>query len=86
MYRITQKLTDAQAQRLIGQTCRSDGGCLKTILWRISPEVPVATLPADKFRPEATPSGALPLLCHEACNLLVAAARKLVKEETPILQ
>jgi sirohydrochlorin cobaltochelatase len=81
MYRITQKLTDEQAQRLAAAVCRSDGGCLKTILWRISPGVPVRTLPAEKVRPEATPRGCLPLLCHEACNLLVAAARKMVKSE-----
>ena len=80
MYRITQKLTDEQALRLIGSACRSDGGCLKTILWRISPEVQISTLPAEKFRSEAPP-GCLPLLCHEACNLLVAGARKIVKSE-----
>jgi sirohydrochlorin cobaltochelatase len=81
MYRITQKTSDDQAQRLIGGQCRSDGGCLKTILWRISAELPVQTLPADKFRPEATPTGCMPLLCHEACNLLIAGARKMVKSE-----
>ncbi|MEQ1850023.1 MAG: DR2241 family protein [Chthoniobacteraceae bacterium] len=81
MYRITQKISDDQAQRLIGGQCRSDGGCLKTILWRISPELPVQTLAADKFRPEATPPGCMPLLCHEACNLLIAGARKIVKSE-----
>ena len=80
MYRITQKLTDDQAQRLIGSACRSDGGCLKKILWRIGAAVPISTLPAEKFRSEATP-GCLPLLCHEACNMLVAGARKIVKSE-----
>lgn len=83
MYRITQKLTDEQAQRLIAKQCRSNGGCLKTILWRISAGVSVPLLPPDKFRVEATPADALPLLCHEACNILVAAARKMIKDETP---
>lgn len=84
MYRITQKLTDEQAQRLVGQQCRSDTGCLKTILWRINLQTSVTTLPGEKFRPDATPADAMPLLCHEACNILVAAARKMVKaEDTP---
>jgi sirohydrochlorin cobaltochelatase len=78
MYRVTQKLTDDQAQELIGGFCRSDGGCLKNLLWRIAPELPIRTLPEEKLRP---PRGdvALPLLCHEACNLLVAQARTAVK-------
>lgn len=79
MYRVTQKLTDEQAQALIASQCRCDGGCLKTILWRISPELPVNSLPAEKFAERG--GGEWPLLCHEACNILVAAARKVVKGE-----
>ena len=83
MYRITQKLTDEQAQRLVAKQCRSNGGCLKTILWRIRAGVSVPLLPPEKFRTDAVPADALPLLCQEACNILVAAARKMVKDETP---
>ncbi len=83
MYRITQKLTHEQAQRLIAKQCRSNGGCLKTILWQISRGVSVPLLPPEKFRVEATRADALPLLCHEACNILIAAARKMVKDESP---
>ena len=83
MYRITQKLTDEQAQRLVAKQCRSNAGCLKTILWRISANVSVPLLPPEKFRADATPADALPLLCQEACNILVAAARKMVKDGTP---
>lgn len=83
MYRITHKLTDEQAQRLIAKQCRSDGGCLKTILWRIRAGVSLPLLPPEKFRAAAVPADALPLLCQEACNILVAAARKMVKDETP---
>ena len=43
-------------------------GCLKCRLW-------------DAQTPAAQPD-AIPLLCHEACNLLVAEARKVVKGET----
>jgi hypothetical protein len=52
---------------------------LKHILWPLAPGVPVSSLPAEKFSPDATP-GTLPLLCHEACNLLVAKAREVVKK------
>ena len=70
MYRVTQRITDAQADAMIGRFCRSDGGCLKTILWRIAEDVPITTLPPEKFRPPASPRE-WPLLCHEPCNLLV---------------
>jgi sirohydrochlorin cobaltochelatase len=79
MYRITQKITDQQAQDMIGRVCEPRAGCLKTILWSISPGVPITTLPPEKFIP---PSGSrMPLFCHEACNILVACARKVVKGE-----
>ena len=79
MYAVTRKITDAEAQTVIGRFCRSDGGCLKQILWPIAPGMPVTSLPAEKLRPEA-PVGTLPLLCHEACNLLVARVREVVKK------
>jgi len=79
MYAVTRKITDEQAQTMIAGFCRTDGGCLKRILWKIAPEVPVTSLPAEKFLPEA-PANTLPLLCHEACNLLVAKAREVVKK------
>lgn len=78
MYRVTQKITDAQADTLIGRFCEPTGGCLKKILWQIAPEVPITTLPATKF-PRNEAGRAWPLLCHEACNLLVAEARNVVK-------
>jgi sirohydrochlorin cobaltochelatase len=84
MYAVTKKLTDDQAQALIHDVCRSDGGCLKSILWRISEGVPVTTLPEAKFDPSInqsplTVAPPLPMLCHEACNILVARAREVVK-------
>jgi sirohydrochlorin cobaltochelatase len=104
MYRVTQKISDAQAQEMIAGFCRSDCGCLKTILWQIELGKPVTSLPPEKFAiADANRSGAgappapieqpgqllhfpaggapasLPLLCHEACNLLVANAREVVK-------
>ena len=93
MYRVTAKLTDEQADALVGRVCRSDGGCLRTILWRrdAAGGVPSTQLPPEKFDPSRdqtgdtreTGVGFVPLLCQEACNLLVAEARAVVKGEKP---
>lgn len=83
MYAVTKKITDEEAQAMIGGFCKSQGSCLKTILWRISPEVPITSQPPGKFDPLVNQTGtaarAIPMLCHEACNLLVAQARSVVK-------
>jgi sirohydrochlorin cobaltochelatase len=85
MYRVAAKITDRQADDLIGNFCRSDGGCLRTILWRRDADGMAAStlLPAEKFDPQHDQTGrgekAIPLLCQEICNLLVAAAREVVK-------
>ena len=88
MYAVTKKITDPEAQQLIASFCDSRGGCLKTILWRIAPDVPVTSLPQSKFDPLANQLGTsrrvLPMLCHEACNLLVAKAREVVKKQSEI--
>ena len=90
MYRVTGKLNEEQADVLVGRFCRSDGGCLRTILWRRNAEgaVPSTRLPPEKFDPAHDQTGrggrvVVPLLCQEACNLLVAEARKVVKGEVP---
>lgn len=78
MYRVTQKISDAQADTMIADFCKSDGGCLKHILWQIAPGQPISMLPPEKLRAPRH-ARALPLLCHEACNLLVGKAREVVK-------
>ncbi len=85
MYAITKKLADEQADALIGAFCRSDSGCLKTILWPIAPGIPITTLPPEKCDPRTGPptQNRIPLLCAEACNLLVARARETVKQRPP---
>lgn len=84
MYAVTKKITDEQADAMIGGFCTSRGGCLKTILWPIAPGLPVRSLPAEKFDPRATQpqttARTLPMLCTESCNLLVAKAREVVKQ------
>ena len=96
MYAVTRKLTDREANELIGRFCRSHRatdkekgpGCLKTILWRISADVPIDSLPDTKFDVEhdqsegSTTGCGIPLLCQEACNLLVAEARTVVKRRS----
>lgn len=67
MYAVTKSITDEQARATIDRFC---AGCLKQRLWEISGPNPRS--------PQRAP-GAWPLLCHEACNLLVAEARKTVK-------
>jgi sirohydrochlorin cobaltochelatase len=86
MYRVTRKLTEDQAQNLVQETCRSDSRCLRTILWRIEDNRPADFLPSSKTDPTVDQTGqkraALPYLCLEACNLLVAAARTAIKKST----
>jgi sirohydrochlorin cobaltochelatase len=85
MYRIAAQIDDEQADELIGNFCRSDGGCLRTILWtRDQNQTSASTkLPPEKFdsRHDQTGAGApvVPLLCQESCNLLVAEARRVVQ-------
>jgi sirohydrochlorin cobaltochelatase len=83
MYRVTRKATREQADQLIGRFCSSTGGCLRTILWQIEPGVAITTLPRSKFDPAADQAcrqtQPVPFLCVEACNLLVAELRKVVK-------
>jgi sirohydrochlorin cobaltochelatase len=87
MYRIAAKILDEQIDDVVGNFCKSDGGCLRTILWKRDARgtIPSTRLPSEKFDPTHDQSGrgenTIPLLCQEACNLLVAECRKVVKGE-----
>jgi sirohydrochlorin cobaltochelatase len=96
MYRVAAKISDDQIDNVVGDFCRSDGGCLRTILWKRDQGGTVSStkLPKEKFDPSydqaeapcrpgsATPATVtIPLLCQEPCNLLVAECRKVVKGE-----
>ena len=53
MYRVAAKISDDQIDNVVGDFCRSDGGCLRTILWKrdqLGP-IPSAKLPLEKFDP-----------------------------------
>jgi sirohydrochlorin cobaltochelatase len=94
MYRVAAKISDAQINNLVADFCRSNGGCLRTILWKRDAEGAIASanLPKEKFDPaydqarvpkkaRSTIPATVPLLCQEACNLLIAQCRKVVKGE-----
>jgi sirohydrochlorin cobaltochelatase len=94
MYRIAATISDAELDDLIGRFCRSNGGCLRTILWKrdSAGTIPSSKLPSAKFDPthdQAIDNADrdlqavnVPLLCQEACNLLVAECRNVVKSRT----
>lgn len=75
MYRVTQKITDAQAQQLCASHCSL---CMKTMLWKIDPAQPITSLAPEKH--ERASGDSLPLLCREACNFLIGHARTVVKK------
>ena len=100
MYRAAARISDSQINDVVADFCRSNGGCLRTILWKRDAEEVIAStkLPKEKFDPaydqmmaskppgSPTPATApipatIPLLCQEACNLLIAECRKVVKGE-----
>jgi sirohydrochlorin cobaltochelatase len=75
MYAVVKKISDSEAEKLIGDVCRGKPGCLRCILWDIGPD---RRVPADLSLAKSAKS-AKPLYCLEACNLLIAAGRKAVK-------
>jgi len=75
MYRVVGKLTDGQAIDLVARTCTHAGGCLRQILWPIAPGLATP----DQGALPLSCEGGLPIYCVEACNLLVAAGRRVVK-------
>ncbi|MFL6504050.1 MAG: DR2241 family protein, partial [Candidatus Udaeobacter sp.] len=106
MYRVAAKISDQQINDVVADFCRSDGGCLRTILWKRDQTGAIAStkLPKEKFDPASDQAAAgtsrcdvptaqravptthsvpatVPLLCQEACNLLVGECRKVVKNE-----
>ncbi len=77
MYAITKKISDEQAESTIASTCNHEEGCLRHILWSISHGRP-SSLTCRRTEIRCS-ENEIPILCAEACNLLVAAARKAVK-------
>lgn len=96
IYRAAAKISDSRLDQLVGEFCRSDGGCLRTILWKrdesgasassnfsvekFDPAVDQFARAKGEPRPATAATACAPLLCQEGCNLLVAEARKIVKQ------
>ena len=82
MYRITGLLRENEAQSLVAAICH-DGNCRRKILWTWDGEGTWHSLPQEKttcLRHPASAIPALPLLCTDACPLLIGPARPLVKD------
>jgi sirohydrochlorin cobaltochelatase len=64
MYRVATKISDEQIDCVVGDFCRSDDGCLRTILWKRDKQGTVAStkLPPEKFDPafDQTKAGGRP--------------------------
>lgn len=87
MYRVAATISDEQINDVVGSLCKSDGGCLRTILWKrdSAGTVPSTRLPPEKYDPGRDQTGrnrsTIPILCQEACSLLVNECRNAVKME-----
>jgi sirohydrochlorin cobaltochelatase len=85
MYRFANTIADEQAQDMIACECDPKTKCLRRITWKLDAEQPLA-LPSAKIPPQlGSPHGTgadaaeIPLLCVEACTLVVSAAREIAR-------
>ena len=69
MYRVTGLITDEEAQGIIDSLCKP--GCLRCIQWPIPSGVEHPKIPVREKE--------IPLLCIDACSLLIGEARRVVK-------
>ena len=84
MYRHAGKITDKGAHEVIRETCGPANQCVKKILWQLDDHTPLEENEATTFPGilhGKTQPQAIPLLCQEACNHLVAQCRKKAKAE-----
>lgn len=83
MYAASKRLQDEEGQQLVGSACAATN-CLKRMLWDFAPGTCLSQIPPDKRSAEPVMHDGgemeIPMICHEACNLLVAAAREVVKK------
>jgi hypothetical protein len=84
MYAASKRLQDDEGLELVAQVCNSAAGCLKRKLWPFSDTLDLVSLDSKERSAAVVLSESgekeIPLLCHEACNLLVAACRETVKK------
>jgi sirohydrochlorin cobaltochelatase len=75
MYAVTRQATPEVGTAAVRACCV--GGCLKQRLWEWEPGMP---MPENQTPDgDAAEEAAVPLLCPEACHLLVAAVRRVIK-------
>lgn len=83
MYAASKRLEDLEGQQTVGSACAASN-CLKRTLWPFAEGQPLAHLPPEITSPDIRPAPGggteIPMLCHEACNILVAACREVVKK------
>jgi len=83
MYRVSGKITSAQAGALVREKCNLQTGCLRGIIWELGDAGASLDLPEEKRSPSQDPLGraakVIPLVCREFCNYQVAEARRVVK-------
>src|SRR5947199_2129235 len=61
MYRVAAKISDPELDDVVADFCRSNGGCLRTILWKRDSRgtSPSTKLPPEKFHPTCHQTAAL---------------------------
>lgn len=84
MYRFANGITDDQACAILGRCCNTATKCLRRIVYPLAEGQPLYGPAEAKLGAEAGHAGdgesAIPLLCMEACNHIVSAARKQARE------
>jgi sirohydrochlorin cobaltochelatase len=82
MYAAAKRLLDEEGQQAVGATCLATK-CLKRTVWQFAPGQPLEHLPASITTPDIRPvpggGTEIPMLCQEACNILVPVLREVVK-------
>jgi sirohydrochlorin cobaltochelatase len=83
MYAATKRILDEEGQQAVGATCNA-AKCLKRTVWPFAPGQPLDQLPATITTPDIRPvpggGTEIPMLCQEACNILVPVLREVVKK------
>lgn len=84
MYRFANGITDTQAGEIIGRCCETSAKCLRRIIFPLDETQPLPGESAMRKLGDAAGQvagvRAIPLLCMEACNHIVSAARKVARE------
>jgi sirohydrochlorin cobaltochelatase len=84
MYRFANGITDPQASEIIAHCCATATKCLRRIVYPLDATQPLSGPAESKLGPDSGhlpgQANAIPLLCMEACNHIVSAARKAARE------